>query len=69
MTSSTSGSQQPAVPSQQEIDARMAHADGVLGAAGHQVTDPEARTIIELEIAGEISGDEARRRLLALEDL
>ncbi len=49
-----------------EIDRRMAMADGVLGAAGHEVTDPASREIIRRKIAGEITPEEAERQLLAL---
>ena len=51
---------------EQEIDDAMAKADGVIGAAGHVVSDPRARQIIRLSIAGEITDEEADRRLIAL---
>lgn len=51
--------------SEAEIDRRMAMADGVLGAAGHEVTDPASRDIIRRKIAGEITPEEAERQLLA----
>lgn len=39
---------------------KMAFADGALGAAGHQVTDPYLNEIAWQYARGEISGDEAR---------
>lgn len=42
-----------------EIERRMSFADAALGAAGHQVTDPELRAISRRLAAEEISGDEA----------
>lgn len=40
-------------------------AGGALGAAGHRVADPEARTILARHSRGEISGDEARALIFA----
>lgn len=42
-----------------EIERRMAFADAALGAAGHEVGDPELRAISRRVAAGEITGDEA----------
>lgn len=42
-----------------EIERRMAFADAALGAAGHEVSDPELRAISRRVAAGEITGDEA----------
>lgn len=53
------------VPSEEEVERRLAAADGVLGAAGHEVTDPEIREIVRRKIRGEIAGDEAERLILA----
>lgn len=43
----------------QQIDAEMAHADGVMGAAGHHVSDPAARETMRRYLAGELTIDEA----------
>ena len=51
---------------EEEVEARHAAADGVLGAAGHRVTDPRAREIVRQKIRGEISTEEAESRLIAL---
>jgi hypothetical protein len=48
----------PAV-SEAEIERRMSFADAALGAAGHEVTDPELRAISRRVAAGDITGDEA----------
>lgn len=53
------------VPSEEEVERRLAAADGVLGAAGHEVTDPEIREIVRRNIRGEITSDEAERLMLA----
>ncbi|MFV0428254.1 MAG: hypothetical protein ACK5KO_02320 [Arachnia sp.] len=39
---------------------RLAFADAALGAAGHEVTDPYLRELLQRHARGEISGDEAR---------
>lgn len=54
---------QPLTPAQ--IDAEMAHADGVMGAAGHHVSDPAARKIMRQYLADELSIDEAIAKLKA----
>lgn len=41
----------------------IAFADGALGAAGHEVTDPFARSLMERVARGEVSGDEAVAQL------
>lgn len=51
---------------EQEIDDAMAKADGVIGAAGHIVSDPRARQIVRLKISGDITVAEAEARLIAL---
>lgn len=51
-----------------EIDDIMAKADGVIGAAGHVVSDPRARQIIRLSLANKITDEEADRLLIELED-
>ncbi|WP_157078893.1 antitoxin VbhA family protein [Herbiconiux solani] len=45
--------------SETEIERRMAFGDAALGAAGHEVSDPELRAISRRVAAGEITGDEA----------
>ena len=42
-----------------EVERRMSFADGALGAAGHEVTDPILRNLRERAIRGEISAEEA----------
>lgn len=49
---------------EEEVEARLAAADGVLGAAGHRVTDPVMREIVRRKIRGEISDEEADRLIL-----
>ncbi|ALE93770.1 hypothetical protein AOC05_17920 [Arthrobacter alpinus] len=46
--------------SKAEIDERMAYIDGVNGSAGHHLDDPYLRSLVHQQIAGEITGDEAR---------
>lgn len=48
-----------------EVEARLAAADGVLGAAGHAITDSVAREIVRRKIRGEITSEEADRLILA----
>lgn len=48
----------PAV-SEAEVERRMSFADGALGAAGHEVTDPELRELRRRAIRGEMTTDEA----------
>lgn len=49
-----------------EINDIMAKADGVIGVAGHVVSNPRARQIIRRKIAGEITVEEAERLLIKL---
>ncbi len=42
--------------SDEEVEHRMAEADGALGAAGHQVTNPVTRELLRQKIRGEITG-------------
>ena len=49
---------------EEEVEARLAAADGVLGAAGHRVTDPVVRDIVRRNIRGEISDEEADHLIL-----
>lgn len=51
-------------PNPEEVDRRMARIDGALGAAGHEITDPEARANIRRAVAGEVTHDEARADVL-----
>lgn len=48
----------------EEVEERLAQADGALGAAGHHVDDPDARQIVRDQIAGRITTDEAERLLV-----
>jgi hypothetical protein len=50
--------------SEAELDARLARVDGAMGAAGHVITAPTVRAILRQQAAGEISGDEARARMV-----
>ena len=45
---------------QADVDERMAFADAALAVAGHEVTDPELRVILERQARHELTGDEAR---------
>lgn len=42
------------------ITDQMAHIDGVNGAAGHHLEDPYLRDLVKRQLAGEITGDQAR---------
>ena len=44
--------------SETEIERIMSQADGVLGAADHELTDPVARDIIRRNLRGELSDAE-----------
>lgn len=44
--------------SETEIERIMSQVDGVLGAAGHELTDPVARDIIRRNLRGELSDAE-----------
>lgn len=46
----------------------MSFADGALGAAGHEVTDPELRELRRRAIRGEMTTDEAIAAGVALID-
>lgn len=41
-------------------DEHVAFADAALALAGHEVTDPELRSILERQARHELTGDEAR---------
>lgn len=47
-------------PAQAEVDERLAFADAALAVAGHEVTDPTLRGIVERAARHELTGDEAR---------
>ena len=51
-----------------ETDSEMARIDGINGAAGHRVEDPEVRAILRRQISGAITGDEARAEIAAYLD-
>ncbi|GAA1604099.1 antitoxin VbhA family protein [Leucobacter chromiireducens] len=66
MAEDDESSSAPATPiTEAEVEARLAAADGVLGAAGHAITDPVAREIVRRKIRGEITSEEADRLILA----
>lgn len=66
MAESNETSSAPAAPlTEEEVEARLAAADGVLGAGDHRVTDPVAREIVRRKIRGEITSEEADRLILA----
>ncbi|GEM_PF-6563849 len=66
MAEDDESSSAPATPiTEARVEARLAAADGVLGAGGHKVTDPVAREIVRRKIRGEISSEEADRLILA----
>lgn len=43
-----------------DVDAQMAAIDGINGVADMPLTDPTLREIVRRQLAGEITGDEAR---------
>ena len=47
-------------PAPAEVDEHLAFADAALALAGHEVTDPALRTILEQQARHELTGDEAR---------
>ncbi|MEH0111417.1 hypothetical protein V6N00_17055 [Tersicoccus sp. MR15.9] len=49
-----------APPAQTTADDRLAFADAALALAGHEVTDPALRAIVERAARHELTGDEAR---------
>lgn len=46
-------------PTQVEVDERLAFADAALALAGHEVTDPVLRALMERVARGEMTGDDA----------
>ncbi|WP_295125071.1 hypothetical protein [uncultured Leifsonia sp.] len=50
-------------PTQADVDERLAFADAALALAGHEVTDPELRAILERQARHELTGDEAREAI------
>ena len=51
--------------SEAEINRRIAFADAALGAAGHEVTDPQTRELARQVAAGKLTGDEAVAHAIA----
>jgi len=55
--------------SEADVARHLSFADGALGAAGYKVTDPYLRQLVERQVRGELTGEEARalgvQRLLA----
>jgi len=47
-------------PNAAEVQETMGYVDGVLGSAGHEVTDPDTRELLRKQAAGELTGEEAR---------
>lgn len=45
---------------QAKVDERLAFADAALALAGHEITDPTLRDIVERAARRELTGDEAR---------
>jgi hypothetical protein len=50
------------INSDAETERRLAFADGALGAAGHEVTDPTLRELSRQVAAGTLTADEAIAR-------
>ncbi|MET0886142.1 MAG: antitoxin VbhA family protein [Mycetocola sp.] len=48
----------------EEVERRLARADGAIGAAGHQVTNPVTRDLLRQKIRGEITSEEYVRRVI-----
>jgi hypothetical protein len=46
--------------SEADVARHLSFADGALGAAGHEVTDPYLRELAERQVRGELTGEEAR---------
>lgn len=44
-----------------DVARHLSFADGALGAAGHEVTDPYLLELLERQARGELTGEEARR--------
>lgn len=49
----------------EQIDSAMAWADGAMGAAGHRVSDPQARDTMRDYLAGKLTIEQA---VLAIKD-
>lgn len=54
--------------SPEEVDRIMARIDGMQGAAGHSMGDPDIRRVLRRQAAGEIGPDEAIRLMEQIED-
>ncbi|WP_028707299.1 antitoxin VbhA family protein [Propionicicella superfundia] len=46
-------------PARADVDDRLAFADAALGLAGHEVTDPALRALMERVASNEMTADEA----------
>lgn len=46
-------------PTQADVDERLAFADAALALAGHEVTDPTLRALMERVASNELTADEA----------
>lgn len=55
--SAPKGTPSPGVPDR--VAKTLGFVDGALGAAGHQVDDPETRDLLRRQAAGEISTEDA----------
>lgn len=60
MTSNSNNAKQPTRTPEELMD----FADGALGAAGHEVTDPATRELLMQVARGEITGDQAVAKIL-----
>lgn len=56
------------VVAEAEVERRLGFADAALGAAGHEVTDPELRRLSRRVAAGELTAEEAIAQGVALID-
>jgi hypothetical protein len=43
-----------------DVACHLSFADAALGAAGHEVKDPYLRELVERQVRGDLSGEEAR---------
>lgn len=54
-----SDSTEPSRPTEAEVQAALLYADAALALAGHEVTDPVLRGLMDRVARNEITGDEA----------
>jgi hypothetical protein len=52
--------QKVGLTSEVDVARHLSFADGALGAAAHEVTDPYLRELVERQVRGELTGEEAR---------